>query len=122
MTDDNNEPEAQAFRMDKGPDPNQMADSYFPGEHEHAAKTVLDLSDPAAVAALSQFGELFPEVEDLQEPIDEFLEMFLKSRPSVKGASREEYAEILKSMYGGTPEENAAGQFASLLAGDLDED
>lgn len=119
---DEDEPVAEAVSLDKGPDRNEMASDYMPESAEWEAKTILDLSDPAAVAALSQIGDFYPEVDDLQEPIDEFLEMFLKSRTSVGGQSRDEYGSILQSMFGGKPEDNAANAVASMLAGDLDDD
>lgn len=121
MSDDD-QPAAEAVSIDSGPDRNEMASEYMPASEEWEAKTILDLSDPAAVAALSQIGDFYPEVDDLQEPIDEFLEMFLKSRTSVAGKSREEYEGILQSMFGGKPEDNVGNAVASMLAGDLDDD
>lgn len=122
MSDGEEEPETMPIYPNRGPDREQMVSSYLPEDEDWPAKTILDINDPAAVAALSQFGEIFPEVDDLQQPIDEFLHMFLKSRTSVGGSSREEYQAIFESMYGGSNEEKAASAFTSLLAGDMDDD
>lgn len=120
MSDD--EPVAEAVSLDRGPNREEMMDNFLPESEEWEAKTILDLTDPAAVAALSQIGQFYPEVDDLQDPVDDFLTMFLKSRTSVAGKSRDEIKAILQSAFGGTPEDNAANAFASMLAGDLDDD
>lgn len=120
--DGQEQPEAMAVYPQRGPDREDMVASYLPEGDDWPAKTLLELNDPHAVAALSQFGAIFPEVDDLQDPIDDFLHLFLKSRTSVQGKSREEYQRIFESMYGGNPEDQAARGFASLLAGDIDED
>lgn len=122
VDEDGEKPMAEAVSIDKGPDRNEMASEYMPDSTEWEAKTVLDLTDPAAVAGLSQLGEFYPEVDDLQQPIDDFLEMFLKSRTSVGGASRDEYQGILQSMFGSNPDDSTASQLATLFAGDLDDD
>lgn len=116
------EPAAQALIPDKGPDREQMAESYLPEGEDWQAKTVLDVNDPAALAALSQLGAFYPEVEGLQENIDAAVHVFLKSRTSVRGASRDEYKDILINMFGGNTEEQMARGFQSLLAGDIDDD
>lgn len=117
------EPEAQPVYPQRGPGREEMVANYLPGGEDWPAKTILDLNDPAAVAALSQFGELFPEVDDLQEPIDEFLLKFLKSRTSVGGNSREEYRSIIEHMYGrNSTEEKRTNAVMAALGADVDED
>lgn len=120
MGDD--DPDAQAVFPEQGPNREKMASEYLPASDDWKAKTVLDLEDPAAVAALSQMGVMFPEVGDLQPLIDEFLDDFLKTQTSVGGASRDEYKSILVSMYGGNIDEDTArGAFVdALAAGDDD--
>ncbi len=120
MTDD---AEATPVYPSKGPGREDMVGDYLPDGEDWEAKTVLDLSDPAAVAGLSQMGKMYPEVDDLQPLIDDFLGHFLKSRTSVGGESRNEFKNILVSMYGGNIDEGTArGAFVDALAGDLDED
>lgn len=97
-TEDDDVPEA--IFPSQGPNREGMVAEYLPEQHDWEAKTNLDLSDPAAVAALSNFGRMFPEVDDLQPLIDDFLEHFLKSKTSVGGKSREEYRKIFMAMYG----------------------
>jgi hypothetical protein len=117
------EPDAVPFYPEKGPDPDEMAASYLPEGDDWEAKTILDISDPAAVSALKQFGQMYPEIDDLQPIVDEFLDHFLKTRTSVSGQSREEYRNILMSMYGGSiDEETARGAFVDALAAGADDD
>ncbi len=110
MADEKQEsPDAYPVFPESGPNREEMASEYLPGSDDWEAKTQLDLSDPAAVAALRQMDVMFPEVEDLQPLIDEFLHHFLKSRTSIAGKSRDEYKDILVSMYGGNIDGESAG-------------
>lgn len=99
---ENEEPEdvAEAFFADSGPGREEMANSYLPEEDDWLAKTLLDVNDPAAIAALRNLGEIYPEVDDLQPLVDGVLDEFLRGKTSVGGRSREEYRKILMSMYG----------------------
>lgn len=107
----------------RGVGKNELAEAYLPGEDEWSAKTILDLEDPHRIATLRQFDKLFPEVEELQPVIDEFLEEFLPAKTSINGASRQEATEILKAMHGsGTEESNAGAQLAAALGADVDND
>lgn len=121
--DDDSEPEASPIYPSKGPNREDMASSYLPEGEDWLAKTAVDLEDPAAIAALSEFGSMYPEVDDLQELIDGFLHHFLKGKTSIGGRSREEYRSILVSMYGGNIDEDTArGAFIDALASDIDDD
>lgn len=123
---ENGEPETdkmRAFTSGNSLNREDMVASYLPESDDWPAKTVLELHDPALLAALSEMGEMYPEVDDLQPIIDEVLEQFMKSKTSVAGASREEYKTIFQSMFGGSPDDDNAGDaLARALAGDLDED
>lgn len=99
-TDDSTEDVAEAFFQDSGPGREEMASSYLPEEDDWLAKTLLDVNDPAAIAALRNLGEIYPEVDDLQPLVDGVLDEFLRGKTSVGGRSREEYRKILMSMYG----------------------
>lgn len=112
---DNGEPEAQAFIPDKGPNRDEMAANYLPGEDDWLAKTILDLDDPHAVAALRRIETMFPEVDNLQPVIDEFIDDYLKGRTSVQGQSREEYEGIIKAMFGGGGEEGQGSTIRMAL-------
>lgn len=106
MTEENqdnvDEPEdiGEAFFADQGPGREEMASDYLPESDDWLAKTLLDVNDPAAIAALSNLGEIYPEVDDLQPLVDGVLDEFLRGKTSVGGRSREEYRKILMSMYG----------------------
>lgn len=115
------EPEAQPWYPSTGPDREEMVNAYLPGESEWGAKTVLDLNDPHAVAALKEFEKMFPEVDDLQPLIDEFIEEFLRDRISIRGQSRDEFNRIYESMFGGHPDTETQ-RWASLVAGDIGDD
>lgn len=121
---DEPEPAAQPVYPQKGPGREDMVHSYLPNEDDWTAKTILDLNDPAAIAALQQFDTMFPEVDDLQPMIDTFIDEFLKGRTSVGGEARNEYQRIFESMFGGHPDEDdqAWKGIATALGADVDED
>lgn len=123
MTD---EPDAETIVPSSGPDRDEMASDYLPEDRDWLAKTQLDLNDPHAVAGLYQLEKMFPELsgdDELQGMIDEFTQDFLKGRTSIQGASRDEYEGILKSMFGGNPEDGNAGQqLAAMLGADGDDE
>jgi len=127
MSDDSPEEEPTTFVPSGGPDRDEMAASYLPDSDEWAAKTILDLTDPHAVAALSQLDKMFPEVaggdDELQSMIDEFKQEFMKSRTSVGGKSREDARDIIVSMFGGKPDDNqsAGDALVEALGGDQEE-
>lgn len=112
----------QAIMPGRGPDRDEMAADYLPAAEDWMAKTALDLNDPQAVAALMQFAQMFPEVDDLQPIIDEFSTDFMKARTSVNAQSRTEYNRIIESMFGGHPDDDGVNKFAAALAGDLDDE
>lgn len=116
MSDDSEEIEdaAEAFFKDSGPGPNEMANDYIPEGDDWLAKTILDVNDPAAIAALRNFEEIYPEVEDLQPLVDGALDQFLKGKTSVGGRSREEYRKILMAMFGQSDDDD--GQSIALQA------
>lgn len=117
------DPGAAWHTSSRGPGREDMVANYLPEQNDWGAKTRLELNDPGAVAALRQFSVMFPEVEDLQPVIDEFLFDFLKMRTSIGGASRSEYQRILESMFGGHPDDSKPGRvLAEALAGDLYDD
>lgn len=102
---------------------NEMVNAYLPGEDEDVAKTILDLEDPGRIAVLRQFDQLFPEVAELQPVLNEFLDQYLKGKPSIGGKSRDEYNEIFQAMFGGNPEESDKGaQLAAALGANLDDE
>jgi hypothetical protein len=100
--EDGEQPSAQPVFPERGPNREGMTADYLPDSDDWLAKTLLDINDPAAVAALSQLGVMYPEVDDLQPFVDETMDEFFKAQTSVGGLSREEYHEILSSMYGGS--------------------
>lgn len=116
--DDDEQP--QPIYPHSGPDREDMVGSYLPEQEDWEAKTIVDLSDPAAIAALSNFDVMFPEVDDLQPLIDDFLHNFLKTKTSVKGASREEYKEIFQAMYGKSSDGDGSSRALQLVAADED--
>jgi len=104
-TDDDAEDIAETFFKDSGPGREEMTGDYLPESDDWLAKTLLDVNDPAAIAALRNFEEIYPEVNDLQPLVDGVLDEFLRGKTSVGGRSREEYKNILMSMYGGGPDD-----------------
>lgn len=107
----------------QGPNREDMVASYLPEQDDWLAKTVLEMNDPGRVAALKQFGTLFPEVEDLDPVIEEFLHDLLRGQTSIAGSSRNEFQRIFESMYGGHPESDDTGSMlAEALGANVDED
>jgi len=119
--DDDEQPDARPVFPDRGPNREAMTSDYLPGSDDWLAKTLLDINDPAAVAALSQLGEMYPEVEQLQPFVDETLTEFFKAQTSVGGMSREEYEDILRSMYGNNSDKSGTNVVMKALGAD-DED
>ena len=113
------EEQAQPVFPNRGPNREGMVSGYLPEDEDWLAKTHLDVNDPAAVSALRNLDQMFPEVDDLQPLVDDFLDDFLKSKTSVKGMSRDEYKNILMGMFGasGDDEESSA---LKLVAADDD--
>lgn len=97
---------AETFLSSGGPGREEMAGDYLPESEDWLAKTLLDVNDPAAIAALSNLGEIYPEVDDLQPLVDGVLDEFLRGKTSVGGRSREEYRKILMSMYGSSDDDS----------------
>ena len=110
---------AEPVFPDRGPGREEMVSNYLPGQDEWQAKTHLDPTDPSAIAALREFGAIYPEVEELQGLIDEFLDDFMQTKTSVGGMSRDEYRKIMMSMYGSSDSEDS--NVAMKLVGADDE-
>lgn len=105
-----------------GPERNEMVSEYLPGDDEWAAKTVLDLEDPGRIAVLRQMDQIYPEVEDLQPVLDQFLDEFLPAKTSIAGKSRDEYKEIFEAMFGAQPDGDSSGmQLAAALGVEQDD-
>lgn len=101
MTDNEEEETgAQPVFPNRGPNKEGMTSDYLPESDDWVAKTILDIGDPAAVAALSQIGTMYPEVDTLQTFVDETVEEFLKAQTSVGGLSRDEYKSMIEAMHG----------------------
>jgi len=92
----------------------------FPVKDEWSAKTLLDENDPAAIAALRSFAEIYPEVDQLQPLIDRFLDDYMRTKTSIEGRSREEYRKILMGMFGASDGDDESFS-AKLVAADEDE-
>lgn len=119
--EDEDEDVAEPVFPQSGPGREEMVSDYLPGSDEWQAKTHLDMNDPAAIAALRQFGSLFPEVDELQPRIDEFLDNFMQTKTSVSGMSREEYKSIMMAMYG-KGEDGKGDSVAMKLVGANEDD
>lgn len=114
---------ASYYAGSTGPDREGMANEFLPAREDWAAKTVLDLNDPARVAALYEMDKLFPEIAHQQPVINNFLQNYLKSRTSVGGQSRHQFVDILMSMFGGARDEDNAGEMLQeALAAGLDDE
>jgi len=117
---DESDDQPQPIYPQSGPGREDMVSGYLPEQDDWEAKSIIDLSDPAAIAALENFDRMFPEVEDLQPMIDDFLEHYLKTKTSVGGASREEYKEIFQAMYGSSGDGEGKSRAMKLVAADED--
>lgn len=122
MPEEESEEEEQAEPVfpQSGPGREEMVSDYLPGSDEWQAKTHLDQMDPAAISALRSFGDIYPEVDELQGLIDEFLDNFMQTKTSVGGMSREEYRSIMEAMYGSSGDGDGQGMAMKLVAPDDD--
>lgn len=101
LDDGQSEEEEPQYRVNKkGPDREEMVETYIPSEDQWVAKSVLDIHDPGRVSGLKIKKELFPWGERHQPKIDNYLETFLPARTSVEGNSRKELLKIFTSMFG----------------------
>lgn len=119
-TDESDDEQPSPIYPQSGPGREDMVSGYLPEQDDWEAKSIIDLSDPAAIAALENFDRMFPEVEDLQPMIDDFLHHYLKSKTSVGGASREEYKNIFEAMYGSSGDGEGSSRAMKLVAADED--
>lgn len=118
---DKDQAEPQTLIPDSGPDRDEMAAAFFPAEDEQQGKTILDINDPGRVAVLKQLTSLFPEIEEMEPVLDEFLDDFMQSRTSVQGKSRDEISDILISMYGGSPDGDRGSMVLKAVGADEDD-
>lgn len=107
--DDEDNDVPSALSVEQGPDREQMANAFMPGDDEWDAKSLLDINDPGRIALLSIYSDIMPGMDPLQPVLDEFVEEFLKSRTSVEGQSRDDIRSILESMYGKRGEGEGGG-------------
>ena len=126
MTDDTEEEEedegAQPVYPSRGPNKEAMTGEYLPDSDDWVAKSILDLNDPAHISALLQMGDMYPEVDKLQDFIDETVDVFLKAQTSVGGQSREEYRLMIESMHGKTSsDKDGANVVMELMGADNDD-
>lgn len=105
-----------------GPGKNEMVQQYLPDSDDYNEKTILDLEDPARIAVLRNISDLYPEVEELQEPIDGFLDEFLPAKVSVGGQGRSDFNSILRAMFGATDDDDNTGQVLANALGVNEED
>lgn len=122
MTDDNDGVSTTSASRNSI-NPNEMANDYLPGEDQWVAKTILDLEDPGRIAVLRQMDQIYPEVEDLQPVIDQFLDEFLPAKTSIGGKSRDEINKMFQAMFGSDVGESDSGaQLAAALGVDTGDD
>lgn len=82
--------------------PNDLVGDYLPEKEDFAAKTVLEKGQPEIMAAVEQLTDLYPEIAHMSETLVDFLHKFEKRQTSVNGRSRDEFLDILTSMFGGS--------------------
>ena len=103
------------------PKPEEMADSMIPDADDWPAKTMLAPNDPHRLAAVEQWGRIFPETADYhEEMLQEYTQSFLKSKTSVGGAARTQIFNVLQAMFGSGPSDNKGVTMVGMLGGDDD--
>lgn len=112
--------EDAVFRAERGPNREGMTSDYMPHENQWEAKTVLDVGDPAALAAVAQYGKITGD-DELQAIIDNAISIFLPAKTSVRGQSRDEYRDMIMSMFGGKVDSDSPAAWARAF-GAMDED
>lgn len=73
---------------------------YLPEDEDFAAKTILHEDHPAQLNALEILTQLYPELSEFEDEIDEWVDQYEKRLTSVEGASRSEFTRILEAMSG----------------------
>lgn len=101
-------------------EPVELLADYLPRNEDFAAKTVLTKEQVHLLAALEQLTELFDELDEYDEAVEEWIKSYEKRLTSVHGLSRDEFVKILVSMNGGSVDsESQRGMLEKVLDADL---
>jgi len=121
--EDDDEADAETIVPGKGPNREEMVSKFLPAKHDWDAKTQLDLNDPANLALMRNYSDLMPELDHMQDTLDNFASDFVKSRTSVGGLGRQQYVDIFRAMFGvDDSEDDAASMLAEAFGAGDDED
>lgn len=85
-----------------GNKPLDLLSDYLPEKEDYGAKTVLTARQVHLLAALEQVMTFYPELQEYDEVLTEWIAAYEKRKTSVEGLSRSEFLEILVSFSGGS--------------------
>lgn len=131
MTEDNNDPELSPDDVENeqelmfgyggsGQSPMDLLADYLPEQEDFGAKTVLTKEQVHLLAGLEQLVAFYPELEDMDDVLVEWIAAYEKRMTSVHGLSREEFMKILVSMNGGSIKyEDSDGILQKVLEADV---
>lgn len=104
----------------KDREPVELLSDYLPEKQDYAAKTIITKEQVHLLAALDQMTELFDELEDYDEVVEEWIKAYEKRLTSVHGLSRQEFLEIMVSMSGGSTDSSTQkGLLEKVLGSDM---
>lgn len=99
--------------------PMDLLSNYLPEKNDYGAKTVLTPEQVHLLAALEQITKAYPELEEFDDMIKEWIASYEKRMTSVHGLSRDEFVQILVSMNGGSTDlEESRGILEKVLDAD----
>jgi len=104
---------AYTNRDDDSPDPIDLLASYLPQEDDWSAKTRIKDSHPEKLSAVEMLTEFYPEIEEYEDVLDQWVHDYEKRLTSVNGLGREEYVKILEALTGG--QGTTAAEDSSIL-------
>ncbi len=79
----------------------QILEQYLPDKEDYSGKTRLNArNQPSTLASIAILTELYPEIDELDEALEDWRDDLEKYLTSLEGASRDEFKEILKALLG----------------------
>jgi len=102
-------------------EPIELLANYLPDTQDYGAKTILDESHPELISALELLPSLYPEVQEFEDELLQFLNNYEKRLTSVDGRSRDEFVRILEALTGGRAgESNTQETVIESVLGQMD--
>ncbi|MGV9199942.1 MAG: hypothetical protein ACOC4M_14115 [Promethearchaeia archaeon] len=99
-----------------GNEKNQIASEWIGQSEDWKVKTKLSSDQIIAMSQLRMMPQIFDELEEIEEDINEIVSLVEKYSVSHHGLSRQQHTSVLKSMFSGETEEEQKTRNAVLQA------